>query len=89
MGGEGFAPELDLIRQGKVTAVNIISSTWTGWASADTLNSVVPGQGSVPTAASAGSIADKDHNVPAQPPAPSYVPTVDFKAEYAKAWGVG
>jgi ribose transport system substrate-binding protein len=87
MGGEGFAPELDLIRQGKVTAVNIISSTWTGWASADTLNSAFLGK--APANSGIGwVIADKDHNVPPTPGS-EYVPTVDFKAEYAKAWGVG
>jgi ribose transport system substrate-binding protein len=86
MGGEGFAPELDLIRQGKVTAVNIISSTWTGWASADTLNSAFLGK--APANSGIGwVIADKDHNVPPTPGS-EYVPTVDFKAEYAKAWGV-
>ena len=40
MGGEGFADELDLIRAGKITAVNVISSEWVGWASVDTMNSV-------------------------------------------------
>ena len=86
MGGEGFAPELDLIRQGKVTAVNIISSTWTGWASADTLNSVFLGK--APSDSGIGwVIADKDHNVPPTPGS-EYVPSIDFKAEYAKAWGV-
>ncbi|MGZ4718401.1 MAG: sugar ABC transporter substrate-binding protein, partial [Acidimicrobiales bacterium] len=39
MGGEGFADELDLIRNGKITAANIISSEWVGWASVDTMNS--------------------------------------------------
>jgi ribose transport system substrate-binding protein len=86
MGGEGFAPELDLIRQGKVTAVNIISSTWTGWASADTLNSVFLGK--APSDSGIGwVIADKEHNVPPTPGS-EYVPSIDFKAEYAKAWGV-
>ena len=87
MGGEGFAPELDLIREGKVTAVNIISSTWTGWAAADTLNSVFLGK--PPSDSGIGwVIADKDHNVPPTPGS-EYVPTIDFKAEYEKAWGVG
>ncbi len=86
MGGEGFAPELDLIRQGKVTAVNITVATWTGWASADTLNSVFLGK--APSDSGLGwVIADKTHNVPPTPGS-EYVPPIDYKAEYAKAWGV-
>ena len=47
MGSEGFADELDLIRDGKITAANIISSEWVGWASIDTMNSffLKPGAG--------------------------------------------
>ena len=40
MGGEGFQPELDLIRSGVVTATNSIDSEWTGWAAIDAMNSV-------------------------------------------------
>ena len=41
MGGEGFQPELDLLRahQG-VNAVMIAPSDWTGWAAVDTMNSL-------------------------------------------------
>jgi ribose transport system substrate-binding protein len=85
MGGEGFADELDLIRAKKgVNAVNIISSEWTGWASIDTMNSIFLGQ----TAKNSGigwALADATHNLPASGP---YVPSVDFKAAYKKAWGV-
>ncbi len=31
-------------------------------------------------------MVDKDHNLPASG---DFVPPVDFKAEYEKAWGVG
>lgn len=85
MGGEGFADELDLIRQHKgVSAVNIISSEWTGWASVDTMNSMFLSQ----PAANSGigwALADGTHNLP---PTGAYVPTVDFKSVYTKAWGV-
>jgi len=83
MGGEGFQPELDLIRKGVVTAVNAISSEWTGWAAVDTMNSVFSHQKPVDSGIG-WQIADKDH-IPASGP---LVPTVDFKSEYMKAWGV-
>jgi ribose transport system substrate-binding protein len=83
MGGEGFAPELDLIRGGKgLNAVNIVASDWTGWAAIDTLNSLFLGQ----PAADSGlgwQLADKDNNLPASGP---FVPAIDFKAAYRKAW---
>ena len=84
MGGEGFAPELDLIRQGKITAANVISSEWTGWAAIDTMNSVFLKQAPVDSGIG-WTITDKDHNLPASG---EFTPPVDFKAQYKKAWGV-
>ena len=85
MGGEGFSPELDLIRAGKgVSAVNIIASDWVGWAAVDSLNSVF--NGSQPAVSGIGwALADATHNLPASGP---YVPSIDFKSAYRKAWGV-
>jgi ribose transport system substrate-binding protein len=85
MGGEGFADELDLIRGHKgVNAVNIISSEWTGWAGVDTLNSAFLGQ--QPKNSGIGwTLCDTANNLP---PSGAFVPKVDFKAAYMKAWGV-
>lgn len=86
MGGEGFQPELDLIRthQG-VNAVMISPSDWTGWAAIDTLNSLFLGQ--KPAYSGLGwQLVDASHNLPASGP---WVSPVDFKAIYKKAWGVG
>jgi ribose transport system substrate-binding protein len=85
MGGEGFAPELDLLRAGKgVTAVNVIASDWVGWAAVDTLNSLFLGQ--QPADSGIGwTLADKDHNVPASGP---FVAPIDFRSAYKKAWGL-
>jgi ribose transport system substrate-binding protein len=85
MGGEGFEPELDLLRAGQgVNAVNIAPSDWTGWAAIDTLNSLF--NGTPPADSGLGwQLVDKDHNLPASGP---FVPDVDFKAAYKKAWGV-
>ena len=85
MGGEGFEPELDLARQGKVTAMNIISSEWTGWASVDAMNSTFLKQPTVDSGIG-WTIVDKDNNLPASG---EYIPPVDFKAQFEKAWGVG
>jgi ribose transport system substrate-binding protein len=84
MGGEGFGPELDLIRAKKgVSAVNVISSEWVGWSAIDTLNSLFLGQ--PPADSGIGwTLADAEHNIP---PSGDFVPPVDFKAAYKKAWG--
>ena len=83
MGGEGYPAELDLIRAGKVTAVNIISETWLGWSTIDTMNSYFLGK--PPADSGIGwTIADATHNLPASG---SFNPPIDFKAAYQKAWG--
>ncbi len=84
MGGEGFEPELDLIRAGRITAVNIFSSEWAAWAGVDTMNSVFRKEAPVDSGLG-WVVADADHNVPASGP---YHPAVDYQAEYRKAWGV-
>jgi len=84
MGGEGFKDELDLIRDNKITASNVISSAWVGWAASDTMNSVFNNQ--PPADSGIGwTMVDKDHNLPASG---DFVPPVDYVAQYKKAWGV-
>ena len=87
MGGEGFHDELDLVRQGKITATNAISSNWTGWAAVDTLNSVFDHQKSADSGIG-WTLVDATHNLPTDPNE-DFTPLVDYKAEYKKAWGVG
>ena len=85
MGGEGFAPELDLLRAGQgVDAVNIAPSDWTGWAAVDTMNSLFTDK-PVADSGLGWQLVDKEHNLP---PSGPFVPSVDFKAAYKKAWGV-
>jgi ribose transport system substrate-binding protein len=86
MGGEGFQPELDLLRNNHgINAVNLTPSDWTGWAAVDSLNSFFIGQ--QPADSGLGQVLiDKNHNLPASGP---YVPPIDFKAAYKKAWQVG
>jgi ribose transport system substrate-binding protein len=86
MGGEGFKPELDLLRthQG-VNAVMISPSDWTGWSAIDTLNSLFRGE--KPAYSGLGwQLVDATHNLPATG---DWVSPVDFKAVYKKAWGIG
>lgn len=86
MGGEGFAPELDLLRANQgVDAVNIAPSDWTGWAAVDTMNSLFTGR-PVADSGLGWQLVDKQHNLP---PAGPFVPKVDFKAAYQQAWGLG
>ena len=86
MGGEGFQPELDLMRahQG-VSAAMIAPSDWTGWAAADTMNSLFRHE--KPAYSGLGwQLVDAQHNLPASGP---FVSSVDYKSIYEKAWGVG
>jgi ribose transport system substrate-binding protein len=85
MGGEGFQPELDLIRNhAGVNAVMISPSDWTGWAAIDTMNSLFRHE--APAFSGLGwQLVDPSHNMPASGPWQS---PVDFKAIYKKAWGL-
>jgi ribose transport system substrate-binding protein len=86
MGGEGFQPELDLMRahQG-VNAAMIAPSDWTGWASIDTMNSLFLHQ--TPAYSGLGwQLVDLQHNLPASGP---FTSSINYKAIYEKAWGVG
>lgn len=85
MGGEGFQPELDLLRSHQgVNAAMIAPSDWTGWAAVDTMNSLFRHE--APAFSGLGwQLVDATHNLPASGPWDS---PVDFKAAYEKAWGI-
>jgi ribose transport system substrate-binding protein len=86
IGGEGFAPELDLMRQGAVDVVNITPPAWIGWATIDALNSAFLGQ--KPVDAGIGwTLVDAQHGLPSTVGA-SYDNSPDFRSVYKKAWGV-
>jgi ribose transport system substrate-binding protein len=84
MGGEGFEPELDLIRKHQgVSAVTIIPSDWYGWAAVDTMNSLFIGQ--QPADSGLGwQLIDDEVNPPSNN---AYKPTIDFRTAYRTAWG--
>src|SRR4051794_23214922 len=85
MGGEGFQPELDLIRNhAGVNAVMISPSDWTGWAAIDTMNSLFRNE--KPAFSGLGwQLVDPSHNMPASG---AWKSPVDFASIYKKAWGV-
>ncbi|WP_214404294.1 sugar ABC transporter substrate-binding protein [Pseudonocardia lacus] len=86
IGGEGFAPELDLMRQGAVDVVNITPPAWIGWATIDALNSVFIGQ--EPVDCGIGwTLVDAEHGLPSEVGA-AYEKSPDFRSVYKKAWGV-
>ena len=84
MGGEGFEPELDLIRKHQgLSAVTVIPSDWYGWAAVDTVNSLFLDQ--QPADSGLGwQLIDDEVNPPSNN---AYKPTVDFRAAYLAAWG--
>jgi ribose transport system substrate-binding protein len=84
MGGEGTEPEIDLLRNGKITATNTVSTEWESWASVDAINSAFRGEKPVDSGLG-WTMVDRNHNLP-----PSGVPepAIDYKAAYEKAWGV-
>jgi ribose transport system substrate-binding protein len=64
--------------------VNVISSPWNGWAAVDSLNSYWSQKPPVDSGIG-WTLVDKDHGLPASG---EFVPPVDYKAAYKKAWGV-
>ncbi len=86
IGGEGFDQNIQLIHDNKgQDAANAFPSAWTGYAAVDALNSVFHGQ--KPRDGGMGlKLIDREHNLP--PRGKGYVPSVDYRAAYLKAWGV-
>lgn len=86
MGSEGFAANLNLIRDKRGQAAAMASDqAWIGWAAADTMNRVFAGQPPAPAGIGFKAI-DADHNLPARDQ--DYHTSVDFRAAYKAVWGV-
>lgn len=86
VGATGLGPSFKEIESGEgLDATVTVPFVWEGWAAMDTLNRVFAGEPAANSGISIG-LVDKEH-----PPTNSseYVPPVDFKAAYRKAWGVG
>jgi ribose transport system substrate-binding protein len=92
MGGEGTAPVVDLIREGRgVNAGAGFSVVWEYWAALDAMNRLLSGE-TLPAGQSFPSgngvqLFTKDRNLP--PEGERFNGPIDFKAAYREAWGVG
>lgn len=89
VGGEGFAPNTDLVRSdsGEQTAGDGFPSDWTGFAAVDTMNRLFAGEKPV-NSGIGWQVWDKTHNLP---PSGPWVPIkdgkpVDYRAAYEKIW---
>jgi ribose transport system substrate-binding protein len=87
VGGEGYAPALQLIRTGQgLNADPAHDGHWMAWAAVDNLNRFFNGQPLVPQGVGFR-IIDKDHNM--MPQGKDYATPVDYRSAYKKLWGVG
>jgi ribose transport system substrate-binding protein len=83
MGGEGYPPNIELIREGEQqNAANGFIELWTGYAGVDTLNRLFAGAKLVPQGIG-WQLIDAEHNLPASGP---YTGGIDFAPAYEKIW---
>jgi ribose transport system substrate-binding protein len=86
VGGEGYAPALQLIREGGgLTADPAHSGKWLAWGAADSLNRLFNGKPLVPQGIGFR-LVDKDNNM--APGDEDYEPPIDYRSVYRKSWGV-
>lgn len=86
-GGQADSSGLDLLRQGTISALSTARSTeWSAYAAMDTINRALQGEKDFPPTGLGFQLIDKSKNLPASGP---YVPPIDFKAAYEKAWNGG
>ncbi|MFT3866658.1 MAG: substrate-binding domain-containing protein [Solirubrobacterales bacterium] len=87
VGGEGYAPNVELIRnENGEDAATPFDSNWLAWGAVDTAIRIMAGQEAVPEGMGV-QVIDKEHNLPAE--GEQYKAPVNYEALYEKAWGVG
>ncbi len=86
IGGEGFSPELDLMRKGAVDVVGINPPAWVGWATIDSLNSIFNGQKPVDSGIG-WTLVDAQHGLTTKS-GEAFDNFPDYRSVYKKAWGV-
>lgn len=85
--GEGSAPTLQVIREGKGwTGETAFSASRIAWGALDEINRYLNKQPAVPEGVGFR-VVDKEHNMPAA--GQEYESPLPYKAAYEKAWGVG
>ena len=86
MGGEGYEPNITLIRNDAGQDAAMASDgVWTGWHSVDTLNRVFAGEQPAPQGIGFTAI-DRDHNLP--PEGEGFQTQIDYRSIYLGVWGV-
>ena len=86
VGGTGGTQSLAQIRDGQVNAVTAAhSAEWMGYGAMDELNRIFNHQPTVPEGVGVAYIT-ATQGLP--PVGSNYTPAINFKADYAKTWGV-
>jgi ribose transport system substrate-binding protein len=84
VGGSGEIPDIDLIRQGIMTAATgAHDGAWMGWAAMDEINRILNNKPTVPEGVGFKVIIKS--TVPSKP-GTGYTSPIDFRADYTKAW---
>jgi ribose transport system substrate-binding protein len=85
IGGEGFAPNMQLIRDGVQTASLALSFEWAGYGAADTVNRILAGEdpADLPNQGMGWQLVDAENNLPEEG---AFVPDVDYRSVYEVVW---
>jgi ribose transport system substrate-binding protein len=86
-GSSGDPSMLELIRNGEANMSIGVSEVWNGWAAMDRFSRLFGGDEKVPNTGIGIEIIDQENNLPES--GNDWVPNIDFKSAYEKAWGVG
>lgn len=84
LGGEGFLPNLELIREGTQSVAVATSVELIGWAGADTLNRVFAGETEIPDQGAGYTIINQENNLP--PKGQNWKTPVDYQAGFEAVW---
>jgi ribose transport system substrate-binding protein len=86
-GTAGYAPYMELIRNGEADMTVGLPVEWFAWASLDRFNRIFGGEMEEPQTGMGLSLIDEEDNLP--PEGQSWKPTINYEADYKKIWGVG
>jgi ribose transport system substrate-binding protein len=84
-GGEGFAPNVALMREGIESVGTGYQAAWEGWCGVDDFVHIFDGDEPQPCGAGV-QLFDKEHNIP--PPGHNFETHLPYEQAYLKAWGV-
>jgi len=84
LGGEGFEPNLELIREGTQSVAVATSVELIGWGGVDALNRVFAGESKIPDQGAGYTIINQEHNLP--PKGQNWSTPVDYQAGFEAVW---